>query len=233
MYRADGDPVLFSPTLVHYFKCDAVTPWCLSSFSRSLCYYFLPSPPPSCSIHLSQHAEEHSRRIDHLQNIHSKTHITQSWSEWHLLKLAGEVWACFTKIASEKTHSECLASIASSSELSIVDPGAGKNKLSKKEKPTGGVKLKKSIAKKTKPKDIEGNSESRPHQSSLIQSSTSLRLYSFRHKGRSHYYSESFSRFSRCKWPRAKGGRRSRPYEMQLLQEALARVGRRFSCSIM
>ena len=61
-----------------------------------------------------------------------------------------------------KTHRECLASIASSSELSIVDPGAGKNKLSRKEKPTGGVKLKKSIAKKTKPKDIEGNSESIP-----------------------------------------------------------------------
>ncbi|CAF9904312.1 MAG: Mitochondrial beta-keto-acyl synthase [Alectoria fallacina] len=39
--------------------------------------------------------------------------------------------------------------------MSLVDPGAGKNSLSKKEKPTGGVKLKKSIAKKTKPKDTE------------------------------------------------------------------------------
>lgn len=49
------------------------------------------------------------------------------------------------------------ASIASSSEMSLVDPGVGRNSTSKKEKPTGGVKLKKSIAKKSKPKDTEGN----------------------------------------------------------------------------
>ena len=44
--------------------------------------------------------------------------------------------------------------------MSIVDPGTGKNTLSKKDKPTGGVKLKKSIAKKAKPKDTESNGES-------------------------------------------------------------------------
>ena len=46
--------------------------------------------------------------------------------------------------------------------MNIVDPSSVKNKIPKKEKPTGGVKLKKSIAKKTKPKDIEGNGESSP-----------------------------------------------------------------------
>ena len=54
-------------------------------------------------------------------------------------------------------HSERTASIASSSEMSLVEPGPGKNSMTKKEKPTGGVKLKKSIAKKTKPKDAESN----------------------------------------------------------------------------
>lgn len=48
--------------------------------------------------------------------------------------------------------------------MSLVDPGAGKNSISKKDKPTGGVKLKKSIAKKTKPKDVESNGELRPDQ---------------------------------------------------------------------
>lgn len=48
--------------------------------------------------------------------------------------------------------------------MSLVDPGVGRNSTSKKEKPTGGVKLKKSIAKKSKPKDTEGNGESRPDQ---------------------------------------------------------------------
>ena len=43
--------------------------------------------------------------------------------------------------------------------MSIVDPGTSKHTLSKKDKPTGGVKLKKSIAKKTKPKDYESNGE--------------------------------------------------------------------------
>ena len=54
-------------------------------------------------------------------------------------------------------HSKRTASIASSSEMSLVDPGPGKNSMPKKDKPTGGVKLKKSIAKKTKPKDAESN----------------------------------------------------------------------------
>ena len=45
--------------------------------------------------------------------------------------------------------------------MSLVDLAAGKIPVAKKEKPTGGVKLKKSIAKKTKPKDAEGNGESR------------------------------------------------------------------------
>ncbi|MCJ1453015.1 hypothetical protein MMC28_003360 [Mycoblastus sanguinarius] len=49
------------------------------------------------------------------------------------------------------------ASIASSSEMSLVDPVAGKKLPPKKDKVTGGVKLKKSIAKKTKPKDTESN----------------------------------------------------------------------------
>lgn len=44
--------------------------------------------------------------------------------------------------------------------MSLVDPGTGKNLVPKKDKPTGGVKLKKSIAKKTKPKDTESNGES-------------------------------------------------------------------------
>ena len=48
--------------------------------------------------------------------------------------------------------------------MSLVEPGAGKNFVSKKDKPTGGVKLKKSIAKKTKPKDTESNGELRPDQ---------------------------------------------------------------------
>jgi len=51
------------------------------------------------------------------------------------------------------------ASVASSSELSLVDPAAAGKLLSKKDKVPGTVKLKKSIAKKTKPKDGEGNGE--------------------------------------------------------------------------
>ncbi len=47
--------------------------------------------------------------------------------------------------------------------MSIVDPTASKKTASKKEKPTGGVKLKKSIAKKTKPKDTESNGEPQPN----------------------------------------------------------------------
>ena len=43
--------------------------------------------------------------------------------------------------------------------MSLVDPATSKPALSKKDKPTGGVKLKKSIAKKTKPKDTESNGE--------------------------------------------------------------------------
>lgn len=47
--------------------------------------------------------------------------------------------------------------------MSIADPGTSKPAGSKKDKPTGGVKLKKSIAKKTKPKDTENNGELRPN----------------------------------------------------------------------
>lgn len=43
--------------------------------------------------------------------------------------------------------------------MNLVDTGASKNTISKKDKPTGGVKLKKSITKKTKPKDTESNGE--------------------------------------------------------------------------
>lgn len=49
------------------------------------------------------------------------------------------------------------ASIASSSDLSFADTAGGKKLPSKKEKLNGSVKLKKSIAKKTKPKDAESN----------------------------------------------------------------------------
>lgn len=54
-----------------------------------------------------------------------------------------------------------IASVASSSEMSFADSTTASKLLPKKEvkkeKPTGGVKLKKSIAKKTKPKDTESN----------------------------------------------------------------------------
>ena len=46
----------------------------------------------------------------------------------------------------------------------MVDPGTSKHTVSKKDKSTGGVKLKKSIAKKTKPKDGESNGELPPDQ---------------------------------------------------------------------
>ena len=52
-----------------------------------------------------------------------------------------------------------IASGASSSEMSLQEPSATKKSTSKKEKATGGVNLKKSIAKKTKPKENEGNGE--------------------------------------------------------------------------
>ena len=58
--------------------------------------------------------------------------------------------------------------------MSLVEPGAGKNLVPKKDKPTGGVKLKKSMAKKTKPKDIESNGESRPEQCKFCVAITSL-----------------------------------------------------------
>ena len=43
--------------------------------------------------------------------------------------------------------------------MSLQEPSAGKKPLAKKDKVTGGVNLKKSIAKKTKPKDTESNGE--------------------------------------------------------------------------
>ncbi|KAL9104984.1 MAG: hypothetical protein Q9163_000156 [Psora crenata] len=60
-------------------------------------------------------------------------------------------------MANEETnHRE---SIASDSDLSFADAASASKRLPKKEKPNGAVKLKKSIAKKTKPKDIESNGE--------------------------------------------------------------------------
>ena len=41
--------------------------------------------------------------------------------------------------------------------MSFQEPNVGKRPPAKKEKITGGVNLKKSIAKKTKPKDTESN----------------------------------------------------------------------------
>ncbi|KAL2047020.1 hypothetical protein N7G274_001038 [Stereocaulon virgatum] len=49
------------------------------------------------------------------------------------------------------------ASVASSSEISLQEPTSGKKPPPKQSKPTGGVDLKKKIAKKTKPKDAESN----------------------------------------------------------------------------
>ena len=106
-------------------------------------------------------------------------------------------------IASE-AYSDCLASIASSSELSIVDPAVSKNTTSKKEKPTGGVKLKKSIAKKTKPKEAESNGES-PSGDTFISRGVLLSectRYQDRRK-----YSKSLSRFSCHQWHRTEGWR--------------------------
>ena len=63
-------------------------------------------------------------------------------------------------IALSLTHSIFPASVASSSELSLVDPAAAGGKLlPKKDKAPGTLKLKKSMARKTKPKDGEGNGE--------------------------------------------------------------------------
>ncbi|KAL6717114.1 Mitochondrial beta-keto-acyl synthase [Lecanora helva] len=54
-------------------------------------------------------------------------------------------------------HGVTTASVASSSELSLQEPSASKKPPAKKDKIGGGVNLKKSIVKKTKPKDSEGN----------------------------------------------------------------------------
>ena len=43
--------------------------------------------------------------------------------------------------------------------MSIPEPSAGKKPPAKKDKVTGGVNLKRSIAKKSKPKDIDSNGE--------------------------------------------------------------------------
>ena len=56
-----------------------------------------------------------------------------------------------------QTDPNSIASVASSSEMSLQEPVSGKAPSAKKEKATGGVNLKKSIAKKAKPKDIDGN----------------------------------------------------------------------------
>lgn len=46
--------------------------------------------------------------------------------------------------------------------MSLQEPNDGKKPSVKKEKVTGGVNLKKSIAKKSKPKDTESNGKLRP-----------------------------------------------------------------------
>lgn len=51
------------------------------------------------------------------------------------------------------------ASGTSSSGVSMQEPSSTKKSVPKKEKITGGVSLKKSLAKKTKPKDTESNGE--------------------------------------------------------------------------
>ncbi|KAI4088856.1 MAG: hypothetical protein LQ344_005782 [Seirophora lacunosa] len=45
------------------------------------------------------------------------------------------------------------ASVASSSDMSLVDPAAAAKAAPKNNKPSGTIKLKKSIAKNSKPKD--------------------------------------------------------------------------------
>jgi len=47
--------------------------------------------------------------------------------------------------------------------MSLQEPSATKKSVPRKEKITGGVNLKKSIAKKTKPKETESNGELKPY----------------------------------------------------------------------
>ncbi|KAL8953561.1 MAG: hypothetical protein Q9222_000556 [Ikaeria aurantiellina] len=53
------------------------------------------------------------------------------------------------------------ASVASSSDVSLVDPAVASKVLPKKEKPSGTIRLKKSIAKNAKPKDSDSKAETR------------------------------------------------------------------------
>ena len=85
--------------------------------------------------------------------------------------------------------------------MSLVDPSTSKKSVSKKDKPTGGVKLKKSIAKKTKPKDtiIESNGESSPDKRAFGFTILFLNLQQTRHQDR-RYHSKYLSGISRCQW---------------------------------
>ena len=60
-------------------------------------------------------------------------------------------------ISKQAAHLDFVESVASSSEMSLQEPIAGKKPPVKKDKMTGGVNLKKSIAKNTKQKDTESN----------------------------------------------------------------------------
>ena len=73
----------------------------------------------------------------------------------------GNCHPCYFPSSTTLIDTLFIASVASSSEMSFADSTTATKLLpkkeSKKEKPTGGVKLKKSLAKKTKPKDAESN----------------------------------------------------------------------------
>lgn len=113
--------------------------------------------------------------------------------------------------------------------MSLVDPVAGKSSISKKDKPTGGVKLKKSIAKKTKHRDTLSNGESRPNQLHLLSSHHFSKLQCTRDED-GWDFAKPFPRISSRKRHGTESWRQSGPHQVQLLQETLARVRRRFSC---
>lgn len=80
---------------------------------------------------------------------------------WRQQRQAAEVQAP-THFLKLSAHNISIASVASSSEMSLQEPSASKKPLSKKDKLAGGVNLKKSIAKKAKPKDTESNGKLEP-----------------------------------------------------------------------
>ncbi|KAL8701866.1 MAG: hypothetical protein Q9224_000302 [Gallowayella concinna] len=59
------------------------------------------------------------------------------------------------------------ASVASSSDMSLVDPTVAGKVLPKKDKPSGPIKLKKSIAQNSKPKDTAGTPSPTPNSPSI------------------------------------------------------------------